>query len=177
MDLKFKTLEHIRQNMNYSQNSKEVDKTEKQPKNSIIVLLPTQLVNYRNKNFFVSAVTLFFGFGFSIYVCDAAFLLLSALFAAYFLWKGASVSFRYHNGRIAELTAICTGIMPSFYRDRFTVTFAVQSEADDFVYYKFVVPCKRNQEDFIIGARYVIYFDRNAVRSLLGYLLLSSGIA
>jgi len=151
-----------------------IDKKEKSNNNGDILLLPTQLVNYRNKNYFASVAALVLGFGFSLYVGDKMPFLLCTLFASFFFCKGISVAERYHKGRIAELTATCTGIMPSFYRDRFTVTFAARSDGDDYVYYRFIVPNKHNQEEFVIGAMYVIYFDRETVRTLLGYLLLST---
>ncbi len=157
-----------------SLNNEIVDKTEKPLNSDLILLLPSQLVNYRNKNYFASAAVFILGVAFSLYVREKAPALLSTLFSAFFLWKAASVANRYSSGKIAELTATCTGIMPSFYRDRFTVTFAAQSDDQDYVYYKFVVPNKRSREEFIIGAMYVIYFDRDAVNSLLGYLLLGS---
>lgn len=153
-----------------------VDKTKKRHKRDPILLLPSQLVNYRNQNFFVSASALALGIAFSVYVHEWSLFLLCAIFAAFFLWKGLSVRSRYSCGKIAELTATCTGIMPSFYRDRFTVTFAAQSEDDDYVYYRFIVPNKRNREEFLIGGVYVIYFDRDAVRTLLGYLLVGPSV-
>ena len=157
-------------------NNESVDKSEKQSKIKAILPLPTQLVNYRNKNYFVSAAVLVIGTSFSIYVCEWTPTLLCALFAVFFLWKGATVSRRYSSGRIIEVTATCTGVRPSFYRDRFTVTFAAQSNNDGFIYYKFTVPNKRNREEFVIGAMYIIYFDRDADQSLLGYILLTTGI-
>lgn len=162
---------------NFSVSNREsVDKSEKQSEIDAILPLPTQLVNYRNNNYFVSAAVLILGTAFSIYVREWTPSLLCALFAAFFLWKGATVSRRYNSGRIIELTATCTGVRPSFYRDRFTVTFAAQSD-DDFLYYKFTVPNKRNQEEFVVGAMYIIYFDRDSAQSLLGYILLTTGIA
>ena len=88
--------------------------------------------------------------------------------------KGLSASQRYNSGRIAEITATCTGVRPSFYRDRFTVTFAALNEEDEYVYYQFVVPNKRMREEFIIGAAYIIYFDRDNTHALLGNILVSS---
>ena len=152
------------------------DKTKNQHKSDSILLLPSQLVNYRNQNFFVSASVLALGIAFSLYVHEWSLFLLCAIFAAFFLWKALSVGNRYSCGKIAELTATCTGIMPSFYRDHFTVTFAAQSEDDNYVYYRFIVPNKRNREEFLIGGVYVIYFDRDAVRTLLGYFLVGPSI-
>ena len=153
-----------------------IDKTKNPNNNNGILLLPTQLVNYRNKNYFASAAALVIGFGFSLYVGDKMPFLLFALFSSFFFCKGISIADRYRRGRIAELTATCTGIIPSFYRDRFTVTFAALSDGNEYVYYRFIVPNKRNQEEFVIGAMYVIYFDRDTVRNLLGYILLGSEI-
>lgn len=156
--------------------NESVDNSKKQSKIDAIVPLPTQLVNYRNKNYFVSVAILGLGTAFSIYVREWSPTLLCAVFSVFFLWKGASVASKYKSGRIAELAATCTGIRPSFYRDRFTVTFAAQSGDDEFVYYKFTVPNKRNREEFVVGAVYIIYFDRDASQTLLGYILLTTGL-
>ena len=158
-------------------NNVSVDKSEKQSEIDAILPLPTQLVNYRNKNYFVSVAVLVLGTAFSVYVHEWTPTLLGALFAVFVLWKGATVSRRYSSGRIIEVTATCTGVRPSFYRDRFTVTFAAQSDDDGFIYYKFTVPNKRNREEFVVGAMYIIYFDRDIAQSLLGYILLTTGIA
>ena len=158
-------------------NNDLIDKTKKLPKIDVILPLPTQLVNYRNKNYFVSFSVMILGVAFSIYVCEWTPALLCGLFSVFFLWKGATVASRYNNGRIAELTATCTGVRPSFYRDRFTVTFAAQSEEDDYIYYMFTVPNKRNQDEFVVGAMYIIYFDREATRTLLGHILLTTGFS
>ncbi|MCR5089906.1 MAG: hypothetical protein K6C08_10380 [Oscillospiraceae bacterium] len=160
----------------FSSGETKIDKTSNPQNSSSILLLPSQLVNYRNKNYFVSAAIMTLGIAFSFYIHEWTPVLMCTLFAAFFLWKGVAVESRYSCGKIAELTATCTGIMPSFYRDRFTVTFAAQSEDDDYVYYKFIVPNKHNREEFIIGAMYVIYFDRDSVRTLLGYLLVGPSI-
>ena len=149
-------------------------KIKKQYSNITILPLPTKLVNYRNKNYFTACAVLLFSLGLSIYVQEYAPSLLGLLFTAFFLWKGLSASQRYNSGRIAEITATCTGVRPSFYRDRFTVTFAALNEEDEYVYYQFVVPNKRMREEFIIGAAYIIYFDRDNTHALLGNILVSS---
>ena len=150
------------------------DKTKKQYFNAAILPLPSQLVNYRNKNYLTACAILLVSLGLSIYVQEYTPLLLGILFTAFFLWKGLSASQRYSSGRIAEITATCTGVRPSFYRDRFTVTFAALNEEDEYVYYQFVVPNKRMREEFIIGAAYIIYFDRDNTHALLGNILVSS---
>ena len=154
-----------------------VDKSEKQSKVDAILPLPTQLVNYRNKNYFVACIALALGSCLSLYVNEWAPVLLCSLFTAFFLWKAITVANRFNSGKIAELIATCTGVIPSFYRDRFTVTFAAQSKDGEYAYYKFIVPNKRMREEFVIGAMYIIYFDRDAAHSLLGSILLSSGLS
>ena len=153
-----------------------IGKTKKQLKSDSILLLPSQLVNYRNQNFFASVSILALGIAFSAYVRELTPVLLCTIFSAYFIWKGISIESRYSCGKIAELTATCTGILPSFYRDRFTVTFAAQTDEDSFVYYRFIIPNKRNREEFVIGGVYVIYFDRDNSNSLLGHLLVGPAV-
>ena len=148
-----------------------VDKSEKQPESDDILPLPTQLVNYRNKNYFGAFILICAGIGFSLFVHDYKPILLFLLFSAYFVWRGIVVEREYRSGQIAELVATCTGIKPSFYKDRIAVTFAAEAEEEDnLTYYKFVVPNKKLQDDFIVGAPYVIYFDRNSAHVLMGYV-------
>ena len=158
----------------FSSGNKIVDKTKKQYMNAAIVPLPTQLVNYRNKNYFTACAIFLFSLGLSLYVQEYTPSFLGILFTSFFLWKGITVSRRYSSGRIAEISATCTGVRPSFYRDRFTVTFAALNEEDEYVYYRFVVPNKRLREEYIVGAAYIIYFDRDNTHALLGNILLSS---
>ena len=148
-----------------------VDKSEKLLESDDILPLPTQLVNYRNKNYLGGLLLIGVGVAFSVFVHDFKPVLLFILFSMYFVWRGLVVEREYRSGQIAELVATCTGIKPSFYKDRIAVTFAAEAEEeDDFTYYKFVVPNKKLQDDFIVGAPYVIYFDRNAAHVLMGYV-------
>ena len=154
-----------------------VDKSEKLSESDDILPLPTQLVNYRNKNYFAALMLIGVGVVFSVFVHDFKPILLFLLFSSYFIWRGIVVEREYRSGRIAELVATCTGIKPSFYKDRIAVTFAAEAEEEDnFTYYKFVVPNKKLQDDFIVGAPYVIYFDRNSEHVLMGYVQVGASI-
>ena len=106
-----------------------------------------------------------------MFVSDFKPALLLLLFSMYFIWRGLVVERKYRSGEVVELVATCTGIKPSFYKDRISVSFAAEAEdSEDITYYKFVVPNKKLQDDFIVGAPYVIYFDRNAEHVLMGYV-------
>lgn len=140
-----------------------------------IIQLPTELVNYRNKNFFAAVVLLLSGVVIALYVRDYAPIILFLLFSAFFLWRGILVKWKYLAGSIAEIVATCTGTKPSSFQDRMTVTFTAEGEAGEYSYYKFVIPSKKKAEtEFIVGARYVIYFDRMMKQALLGYVQVSA---
>ena len=144
-----------------------VDKNEKHITDGVIVPLPTELVNYRSKNFFAAGFLFVGSIAVSLYMKDLKPLLFCLLFSSYFVWRGLATAGDYRSGRIAEIVATCTGIKPSFYRDRTTVTFAAQGEDNALAYYKFVLPTRKAEEDFIVGAVYVVYFDRTASHTLI----------
>ena len=147
-----------------------VDKSAEQLSVADILQLPSVLVNYRNKNYFGAFMLLVIGGVLSFCVKDWKPMVLFTFFMAYFVWRGLSIANDYRKGRIVEIVATCTGIKPSAYMDRITVTFAAASEDDTLVYYKFVVPTKKAEEDFIVGAVYVIYFDLAMQHSLMGHV-------
>lgn len=57
-----------------------------------IVPLPTELVNYRNKNFYAAGILLVIGVVVALYVKDWKPLMLFILFCAYFVWRGMVVA-------------------------------------------------------------------------------------
>ena len=124
-------------------NSEPVDKCEEQLSIDAILQLPSALVNYRNKNYFGAFMLLVMGGALSFCVKDWKPVVLFTFFTFYFIWRGFSVAGDYRKGRIVEIVATCTGIKPSAYMDRITVTFAAAGENDTLVYYKFVVPTKK----------------------------------
>lgn len=152
--------------------SDSVDNSEKLTDDSDILTLPTQLVNYRNKNFLFGFGILSFGLAVSVAAKDVKVVLLLAIFSMYFFVRAAVVARHYASGRIVELVAVCTGIKPSQFRDRISVSFMVTSEANQTAYFKFNVPSRRSQDDFIVGASYVIYFDKTVKNVLIGYIQL-----
>ena len=147
-----------------------VDNSVTDYQNVTILPLPTSLVNYRNKNFYMSFLILAAGGLFTAILRTWSALIICSLASVYLAFKALSVEHNYNSGRIVELAAVCTGIRPSFYRDRLSATFTADSGNGESVYYRFIVPNKRLLDDFIVGARYVLYYDKEAKNLLLGYV-------
>ena len=172
--------DRYQENQNIIQFSERVDSAgesvDKNKKHNCddIVPLPTELVNYRNKNFYAAGILLVIGVVVALYVKDWKPLMLFILFCAYFVWRGMVVAKDYSSGKIAEVVATCTGIKPSFYKDRITVTFAAEDQDGALSYFKFVIPTRKAEEEFIVGATYVIYFDRVATHTQMGYVQISA---
>ena len=150
--------------------NRQVDILEILYKNVSILPLPTSLVNYRNKNLLVSAITLAAGLLFTATLRTWSACIICTLASVYLAFKAISVEHDYNSGNIIEITAVCMGIQPSFYRDWLTATFASKTDEGESSYFKFIVPDKRLQDDFIVGAPYVLYYDRDAKNLLLGYV-------
>ena len=147
-----------------------VDNLEKHKKNIAILPLPTSLVNYRKKNIYMSILSLAAGALFTMTLRTWAALLICSFMSIYLAVKAVRVEHDYNSGRIVELVAVCTGIKPSFYKDRLTATFTAETDGGTQAYYKFAVPNKRLQDDFIVGAPYVLYYDRELKNLLIGYV-------
>lgn len=149
-----------------------VDNSEKLDDVNDILPLPTPLVNYRNKNFLIGFGIVALGLAISISVKDFKIFLLLSLFSIYFLGRAIVVARHYNTGRIIELIVTCTGIKPSKLADKTAVSFRAESETGHPVYFKFNVPSRRSQDDYIVGASYVIYFDSFAQNTLIGSIQL-----
>ena len=147
-----------------------VDKFKNQHKNTVILPLPTSLVNYRKKNIYISVLSLAAGALFTMTLRTWSAFLICSFIAVYLAVKALRVEHDYNSGRLVELAAVCTGIRPSFYKDRLTATFTAESDDGTLAYYKFTVPNKRLQDDFIVGAPYVLYYDREMKNLLIGYV-------
>ena len=150
--------------------NRQVDILEILYKNVSILPLPTSLVNYRNKNLLVSAITLAAGLLFTATLRTWSACIICTLASVYLAFKAISVEHDYNSGNIIEITAVCMGIQPSFYRDRLTATFAAKTDEGESSYFKFIVPDKRLQDDFIVGAPYILYYHRDTKNLLLGYV-------
>ena len=151
-----------------------VDNLKKQNKNIAILPLPTLLVNYRKKNIYMSVLSLAAGVLFTVTLRTWSAFMICSFMAAYLAVKAFKVEHDYNSGQIVELTAVCTGIRPSFYKDRLTAPFTAESDDGTLAYYKFTVPNKRFQDDFIVGAPYVLYYDREMKNLLIGYVQVGS---
>ena len=165
--------DNIAENGLYSSKSvtnRQVDILEIIYKNVSILPLPTSLVNYRNKNLLMSAITLATGLLFTATLRTWSACIICTLASIYLAIKAISVEHDYNCGKIVEIAAVCTGIRPSFYRDRLTATFTSESVDGESSYFKFIVPDKRLQDDFIVGAPYILYYHRDAKNLLLGYV-------
>ena len=147
-----------------------VDNLGKQNNNIVILPLPTALVNYRKKIIYMSVLSLAAGVLFTITLRTWSALLICSFMSVFLAMKAVSVEHDYNCGRIVELAAFCTGISPSFYRDRLTATFTAESDDGTQAYYKFTVPNRRLLDDFIVGALYVLYYDREQKNLLIGYV-------
>lgn len=150
--------------------NRQVDILEILYKNVSILPLPTSLVNYRNKYLLVSAITLAAGLLFTATLRTWSACIICTLASIYLAFKAICVEHDYNCGKIVEIAAVCTGIRPSFYRDRLTATFTSDNADGESSYFKFIVPDKRLQDDFIVGAPYILYYDRDTKNLLLGYI-------
>lgn len=157
-------------NPNETSGDKQVDILEPNYRNVSILPLPTSLVNYRNKNLLMSAASLAAGLLFSATLRTWSAFIICLLASVYLSFKALSVEHNYNCGRIVEIAAVCTGIRPSFYRDRLTATFTSDNADGDSSYFRLFVPDKRLQDDFIVGAPYVLYYDRDSKNLLIGYV-------
>ena len=145
-----------------------LDNSEKQSAGGAIIPLPSELVNYRNKNFLGAVMLFAIGISICLFVHEWTPIFLFAFFAVYFVFRGLMVAKKYRDGVIVEIVATCTGLKTATYRDRITVTFAAPSESGSLVYYKFIVPSRKAEEDFIVSATYAIYFDQYSPHALIG---------
>ena len=157
-------------NPSKSVTNRQVDILEIFQKNVSILPLPTSLVNYRNKYLLVSAITLAAGLLFTATLRTWSACIICTLASIYLTFKAICVEHDYNCGKIVEIAAVCTGIRPSFYRDRLTATFTSDNADGESSYFKFIVPDKRLQDDFIVGAPYILYYHRDTKNLLLGYV-------
>ena len=157
-------------NPSKSVTNRQVDILEIFHKNVSILPLPTSLVNYRNKNLLMSAISLAAGLLFTATLRTWSACIICTLASVYLAFKAISVEHDYNSGNIIEITAVFMGIQPSFYRDWLTATFASKTDEGESSYFKFIVPDKRLQDDFIVGAPYILYYHRDKKNLLLGYV-------
>lgn len=118
----------------------------------------------------MSALSLTAGVLFTAVLRSWSALIVCSLASVYLAFRALRVEHDYNSGRIVELAAVCTGVRPSFYKDRLTATFTAETEDGTSAYYKFIVPDRRLLDDFIVGAPYVLYYDREAKNLLLEYV-------
>ena len=131
--------------------------------------LPTPLVLYQRKLLCISGIILVGALFFSFHFRNYAPLIL-LLGSAYMLFKACLVQRHFLSGQIVELGAVCTGVSVSKIKDRIHVTFRTAAEEDgngEPGYLKFAVPMRSSQDDFIVDAPYVIYFDQTNPHSLI----------
>lgn len=133
--------------------------------------LPEPLKEFRNKQFFGAALL-----AVGAIVVTLAFKnyggLVLLLGTAYYAYNGLNISRKYYTGQIKEVTAICSGMRAATIKERTLVTFREEHEDGHFAYHKFFVPGKNAEDDFIINAPYVIYYDLANPNVLVGSIVI-----
>ncbi len=145
----------------------ETDNIDKDNTENLYVL-PTLLANYRGRLLIyaglIGVVSIFFAVFFRYY---GPLVLLFG--SAYLCCKASRVEADFCAGTIVEAGAVCTGISVSRLKDRVHVSFRTTDEEKP-AYFKFAVPQRSSQDDFIIDAPYVIYFDITNPHVLIGFV-------
>lgn len=95
--------------------------------------------------------------------------LLLALLGLVFVYKGLQLKVRWESGRIVQQVLICQSVRKSSVKDRINLTF-FNGDEENPLYYSFLLPGKRNADDFIIGAVYIVYFDLDNPKELITYM-------
>ena len=89
---------------------------------------------------------------------------------ALFVFKIYVLFCNYQQGNIEEIAVICTGLKASRIRDRVTVTFREVNDTEELQRcFKFIIPSKKTQDEFIVNSSYLIYFDKNNIDILLAW--------
>lgn len=131
--------------------------------------IPAPLQRHAVKQYAGAVFVAFISAVFAVYLKGPAplFILLGSVYMAYL---GYTVKRDYRRGEIVELGVVCTGVKPSSVRDRVMVTFRTKVDGKE-RFYKFYVPSKQSQDEFIVDAPYVIYYRQNAPEALIAYVL------
>ena len=131
--------------------------------------IPAPLQQYAIKQYAGAVFVAFISTVFTVYLKGPAplFILLGSAYMAYL---GYTVKRDYRRGEIVEQGAVCTGVKPSSIRDRVMVTFRTKVDGKE-RFYKFYVPSRMSQDEFIVDAPYVIYYRKNAPEALIAYVL------
>ena len=128
---------------------------------------PTELTHYSLKMYGVAALVAVFAIAFSLlFKMPSPLFLLTG--SAYLAYRSYNVRKRYYNGLIQEIAVQCTAIKAGIIRDKTDVSFCSLDSKP--VFYKFHIATRKAQDDFIEGSNYVIYFDVNDPRTLMGYI-------
>lgn len=131
--------------------------------------IPVPLQQHSIKQYVGAVFVAFISAVFTVYLKGPAplFILLGSVYMAYL---GYTVKRDYRRGEIVEQGAVCTGVKPSSVRDRVMVTFRAKVDGKE-RFYKFYVPSRKSQDEFIVDAPYVIYYRKNAPEALIAYVL------
>lgn len=128
---------------------------------------PTELTQYSLKMYGVAALVAVLAIAFAI-----LFKMPSPLFiltgSAFLIYRASNVRRRYYQGLIQELAVQCTAIKAGIIRDKTDVSFCSLDPKP--VFFKFHIATRKAQDDFIEGSNYIIYYDVDDPRTLLGYI-------
>ena len=133
--------------------------------------IPTAIIQYRQKQFFLAGLLA----GISLLCCLVFRSFSPTVFligTVYYAHVGMNAVKMYKQGEIYELAAICSGTKPGQIKNRTMVTFRVELDDGGFTYFKFYLPGKKVDDDFIVNAPYVIYFSKNNPQYLISYVLI-----
>lgn len=128
---------------------------------------PTELTQYSLKVYGAAILAAVLAVLFSLlFKMPSPLFLLTG--TAYLSYRAYNVKRRYYKGLIREVAVQCTAIKVGVIRDKTDVSFCSLEPKP--VFYKFHIASKKAQDDFIEGSNYVIYYDVDDPRTLLGYI-------
>ena len=133
--------------------------------------IPGAVLEYRKKQYFVAALLAGVGI-FASFVFGHLSPMVMLIGTVYYIFIGRHAVKDYREGRICELAAICSGVRASPIKNRSIVTFRAELEDGSFKYYKFFVPGRNAEEQFIVNAPYAIYFSIDNENYLIGSVLI-----
>lgn len=97
-------------------------------------------------------------------------LLLFLTVSAYFECCGLNIRRDWAVGKIQEIPVCCVQTRSSSIRDRVTVSFCTNpADSQSSNYYQFSLPGRRNEDMFIPGSPYLIYFRTYEPKVLLAF--------
>lgn len=133
--------------------------------------LPGPLVEYRFKKLLLVGGIALGSVFLAILAKNVSFLVLM-VGSVYYGYEAFMVAKKYHKGEILEVPVVCTAVKAAQFRNQVSVTFVEEDEEENMHYYKFSVPDKRAEENFVVNAPYVIYFDISNPSFLMAYVLI-----